>query len=112
MAVGFLATGYKMMGETEKAEPLFEEALSIRRETQGANHADVATVLAEKGDMLAGLRRFEEAESALTEALRIHTDAMGRENPLVAEDLYMLANLLRDQDLQSSHFVVVTIQQL
>ena len=37
------------------------------------------------------------AKDALSEALRIHTEALGRKNHLVAEDLLQIAHVVREQ---------------
>ena len=76
-ALNNLATIYDNTGRYSEAEPLFEEALSIRRRLLGADHPDTAVSL----NNLAGLYRiqgrYDDAEPLFEEALSIRARVGG-----------------------------------
>ncbi|MBK6877849.1 MAG: tetratricopeptide repeat protein [Ignavibacteria bacterium] len=75
-----LAGFYEAIGNYEKAEPMFLEALRIRREVLGENHPSYATSL----DNLAGLYQeigsCVKAEPMYLEAMRIRKEILERKS--------------------------------
>ena len=57
-----LATFYEQQGEIEKAETQYQRALSIKEQTSGPNHPDVAIILNKYAGLLRQAHRDEEAE--------------------------------------------------
>jgi len=88
---------YQSLGAFEAAAPLLERALSIRRETLGANHPDIATSL----NSLAVLRQetgaYAPADSLFRAALAIQQDQLGPDAPAVAATMHNWGTLLHFQ---------------
>ena len=78
---------YGNMGLYEKAAPLLEDALRIRRLTFGAASLEAAASLETVGNLERERGLFAEAEASLRESLRI------REKVLPADDLALAASL-------------------
>ena len=76
-----LAALYRAQGRDEDVEPLYDEALSIRRRVLGADHPDTASSL----NNLAGLHyaqgRYSEAVPLYKEAVEIMERVLGVEHP-------------------------------
>jgi tetratricopeptide (TPR) repeat protein len=90
-----LAELYYAMGEYPKAEPLFEEALRIRRKVLGPKHLDTALSLNNLALLYHAMGEYAKAEPLLEEALRIRQKVLGKEHPDVAVSLNNLAELYR-----------------
>jgi serine/threonine-protein kinase len=85
---------YLNLGQYDKAQPMLERALALRREAHGETHADVASSM----DHLALLHEktgtYEEAEQLNRRALSLRRTLYGDDHPAVAESLNRLAGLL------------------
>jgi tetratricopeptide (TPR) repeat protein/tRNA A-37 threonylcarbamoyl transferase component Bud32 len=80
--------------EFEEAERCFREALAIRRELYGDEHADVAIILDNLGTLLHFVGRNGEAERLLREALAIRRSVLDAEHSQIASSLNNLAMVL------------------
>ncbi|HEY4646048.1 MAG TPA: serine/threonine-protein kinase, partial [Steroidobacteraceae bacterium] len=88
---------YLSMGDADKALPLLERSLLLRRQLYGPRHLltassmqSLATARRDKGD-------FAESERLLREALSIQRQSLGSDDEAVAATLQDLARLLRDR---------------
>src|SRR5262249_7003206 len=64
-----------------------QRALAIREKIQGPDHPEVATLLANIGQILDGLHRYQEALMSFERALAIGEKALGKEHPYVGDAL-------------------------
>ena len=71
MLLNALAYRYLELSLLEKAEPLLEQSLSLRRDTPGIPAQDQIPSLINLAEVRSAQRRWEEAESLLQEALRL-----------------------------------------
>ena len=78
----------------DKAEPLLDQALALRRGIHGPSHPDVAASLDAKASLLAALGKRTEAERLYRDALALRRKLLGPSHPDVAETLTNLALLL------------------
>ncbi|WFE73598.1 tetratricopeptide repeat protein [Roseinatronobacter sp. S2] len=85
-------------GRYGQAEPLFREALEIRRKTLGNRHPAVGQNLNNLAGLLRATGRFVEAEPMYREALAIGRETLGDRHPDVATWLNNLAGLLHVTD--------------
>ena len=88
---------YQRLGELDKARPLLEGALSLRRHLLGPEHADVAESLNDLGVLLRQKGDTAAAEPLLVEALATRRKVLGREHRDVAETLVELGRLYSDR---------------
>ncbi len=79
---------------TRKAEPLYQQALAIRKKALGPEHPDVATSLNNLAALYASQGQYAKAEPLYQQALAIRKKALGPEHPDVAESLENYADLL------------------
>ena len=79
------------------AEPLCEEALSIRRRVLGADHPDTAISLNNLANLYQAQRRYHDAEPLYEKALSICRRVLGVDHLHTASSLNNLAGLYRDQ---------------
>ncbi|KAF0243610.1 MAG: peptidase-like protein, partial [bacterium] len=93
LSLNTLAVLYFRKGDYSKAEPLFIQALDIRRKALGDNHPDTANSIhslalfySKKGD-------YSKAESLLIQALDILRKALGDNHPDTASSINNLALL-------------------
>ena len=84
-------------GRYREAEPLFQEALTIRREQLGGSHPNVATSLNSLASLYQAQGRYGEAEPLFQETLVIFREQLGDRHPDVASSLNNLALLYYDQ---------------
>ncbi len=77
------------LGRAEDAVAVLEEGVEIRTLEYGGDHPATANALRELGSALSKLERFEQAQEALSRALRIQQDARGpsREVAVLLDDL-------------------------
>lgn len=75
------------MGQHALAENLFQEAVSIRERTLGADHLEVAASLSKLGAAETALRKFDAAFGHLRRALKIARTSLGHEHKTVAQML-------------------------
>jgi tetratricopeptide (TPR) repeat protein len=84
-------------GRYNDAEPLFLEALAMRKRLLGNKHPDVATSLNKLASLYHHQGRYSDAEPLSLEALAMNKQLLGDEHPAVATNLNNLAELLRQQ---------------
>jgi serine/threonine-protein kinase len=88
---------YLSAGKTDKALPLLERSLDLRRSLFGPDHVMTASSM----QSLAAARRakgdYAAAEKLLREALRIHQQKLGADHETVAATLASLAAVLTDR---------------
>jgi serine/threonine-protein kinase len=88
---------YQSMGIYDRAQPLLEEALKIRRQTLGDEHTDVATSLDHLAEVARQKGGYPSSESLFREALAMRRKLLGPEHEDVAESLNNLGSLLVDR---------------
>jgi tetratricopeptide (TPR) repeat protein len=81
------------MGQHALAENLFQEAVSIRQQTLGTDHLEVAASLSKLGAAQTALRKFDEAFENLRTALAIARRTVGEQHKTVAQMLCHLGCL-------------------
>jgi serine/threonine protein kinase/Tfp pilus assembly protein PilF len=84
---------YVSLGLYNKAAPILEEALRIRRETLGERSLNVAESLQSVGDVYRRQGKYQEAEKFFQEALSIREDILGQNDVRVASVLHSLGIL-------------------
>jgi eukaryotic-like serine/threonine-protein kinase len=88
---------YQKLGLYQPAFPLIENALTIRRQTLGDNHAEVATSLSHLAELLHARGDLEQAERLYREALAMRRRLFGKEHSEIAASLNSLAVFLMDK---------------
>ena len=78
---------YTNLGLQDEAEPLLEEAYSVRRRILGENHPQVAESLTHLGWLQREKGDVEEARQLLERALAVNLSVYGSEGPQVAQSL-------------------------
>ncbi|MCA2553140.1 MAG: tetratricopeptide repeat protein, partial [Microcystis sp. M04BS1] len=98
-----LAGLYDSQGRYTAAEPLYLEALDLKKQLLGDNHPSVATSL----NGLAGLYRsqgkYKEAEPLYREAINIATQVLGENHPhtqTIMENYKTMLSQLRQAELR------------
>jgi tetratricopeptide (TPR) repeat protein len=86
-----------VQGEYEKAEPLYNESLKIRKKVHENEHPDVASSLNNLALLYENQGRYEEAEPLYKESLKMRKKFLGDKHPDVAGSLNNLAELYRNQ---------------
>jgi tetratricopeptide (TPR) repeat protein len=81
-------------GKRTEAEPAAREALKLRRETLGPDHADVASSIEDLGAVLIAKGDLEQAEQLVREALAIKRRALPADDPKIAVGLNNLGFLM------------------
>ena len=84
---------YRLLGLYDKAQPLSEGALAIRREILGNEHLDVASSATNLAELLSQRGQYEKGEALLREALAIQRRLLGDVHPAVIENLNNLTVL-------------------
>jgi small GTP-binding protein len=84
-------------GQYQQAEPLWKEALEIRKQVLGTNHPDYAGSLNNLAALYKSQGRYEEAEPLVKEALEIFKQVLGTLHPAYATSLNNLAGLYEFQ---------------
>ena len=82
------------LGRMKEAEPLFAEALRLRREELGERHPDTITSLNNYAVALQALGRMDEAEPIYAEALRLRREVLGERHPDTLSSLSVYASAL------------------
>lgn len=80
-----------------QAEPLYQQALAIRRQTLGLNHPDIAESLNNLAELYRTQGNYEQAEPLHQQALAIWKETLGPDHPDTALCLNNLAELYRMQ---------------
>jgi len=96
-SVDWLAGLYDNQGRYEAAEPLYVQALALRKRLLGEEHPDVATSLNNLAGLYDNQGRYEAAEPLYVQALALNKRLLGEEHPDVATSLNNLAVLYKNQ---------------
>lgn len=91
--MGTIGRLYESIGLYDRAQPLLEEALKLRRQVLGKEHQEVAESLEQLGSLLVNRGSFTEAEPLLKEALAMRRKLLGEDHNDVAESLDSLGRL-------------------
>ena len=83
------------MGRHAEAEPLYQQAMEIRRTALGERHPDYATSLNNLAVLYDAMGRHAEAEPLYRQAMEIRRTALGERHPDYAASLNNLAVLYR-----------------
>jgi hypothetical protein len=75
---------YSDMGHPSLAEPLLEEALTLREHSVGLDHLTVATTLAHLASVYHALGKDDKAKASLQRALAIREKVLGASHPAVS----------------------------
>jgi tetratricopeptide (TPR) repeat protein len=81
--LGGIAADYDLMGKHDEAEEFYQRALRLDEDLLGPKHPDVATLLTNRGLMLADEEKFAAARPLLERALQIDLDAAGETRHIV-----------------------------
>ncbi|WP_013325063.1 tetratricopeptide repeat protein [Gloeothece verrucosa] len=92
-----LALLYYSQGRYEQAEPLYKQALELRKRLLGDNHPDVASSLNNLAGLYYSQGRYEQAEPLYKQALELRKRLLGDNHPDVASSLNNLAGLYSSQ---------------
>ena len=84
-------------GRYSEAEPLYQQALEMRKRLLGDEHPDVASSLNNLANLYDSQGRYTEAEPLYQQALEMRKRLLGDEHPSVASSLNNLAALYRSQ---------------
>jgi tetratricopeptide (TPR) repeat protein len=84
-------------GQYQQAEPLYLEALEIRKQVLGTNHPDYATSLNNLANLYREQGRYEQAAPLSQQALEITKQVLGTNHPDYAQSLNNLATLYKSQ---------------
>ncbi|MGE0128903.1 MAG: tetratricopeptide repeat protein [Blastocatellales bacterium] len=88
---------YQSIGSYDRAQPLLEEALKLRRQSLGPEHPDVAASLNHLAEVVYLKGDYEGSESLFRESLAMRRKLLGVEHKDVAESLNNLASTLRER---------------
>lgn len=92
-----LAELYRLQGHYSTAEPLYLEALNIRRKLFSSEHPDVAQSLNNLAALYHAQGNYPEAEKIFLEALELWKICYGEEDFEIATTLNNLAEIYREQ---------------
>lgn len=84
------------LGETESAEPLYLEALALRRKEQGERRLSVAVTLHNLGLLYLSTGQLDLAEKYTRMSLDIRNELFDKHHPRVASSLSVLSSILRE----------------
>lgn len=84
---------YRMQGQYAEAEPLLEQALTLRKQLYGEEHEYVAYSLNELANLYIAMEDFDKAEPLLNQALKIKEQQFGEGSPEIINTLNSLALL-------------------
>ena len=88
---------YQNMGDYERAQPLLEDALDLRRAALGPQHPEVAHSLNDLGVILHYRGEFEAAEARYREALQMRRQGLDAPHEGIASTLNNLGAVLHHQ---------------
>ncbi|MCB0774767.1 MAG: CHAT domain-containing protein, partial [Chitinophagaceae bacterium] len=88
-----LALLYKSMGNYSKAEPMYLEAMNVRKKVLGTEHPDYANSLNNLAFLYDEMGNYSKAEPMYLEALNVLKKVLGSEHPEYASSLNNLAIL-------------------
>jgi CHAT domain-containing protein/tetratricopeptide (TPR) repeat protein len=95
-SLNFLGLLYRIKGDDAKAEPLWREALQIRKEVLGEKHADYGQSLNNLGALYHAKRDLARAEPLLRRGLAVRKEALGTQHADYGQSLNNLAALYVD----------------
>lgn len=109
-----LAETYARLGLLDKALPLLEQTLKVRRAALGSDHPDTITAIGNVGYILHALGRAEEAEPMFREAVERIERLRGSDHAEVAAHLnnlgYLLVDMGRPKDAYAYYERALAIQ--
>jgi eukaryotic-like serine/threonine-protein kinase len=94
--LGVMGRTYERLGVPDKARPLLQEALALKRGVFGSESAQVAESLNDLGALQREKGDRRAAEPLLVEALAVRRKVLGSENKDVAETLVELGRVYED----------------
>ena len=92
-----MGQAYESLGEYDRADTLYQQALALRRAVLGETHPDVAATMNRWAALLEDQGVYDRAEALNREALALFRAAYGTEHPEVASTLNDLAIVLNRQ---------------
>jgi tetratricopeptide (TPR) repeat protein len=92
-----LAGLYRATGRYSEAEPLYQQALELRKRLLGDNHPSLATSLNNLAGLYKSTGHYNKAELLYQEALELRKRLLGENHPDVAASLNNLALLYDEQ---------------
>lgn len=95
-----LAYTYVVAGQSQKAGPLYKEAMTVLTEALGQEHPEMATCWYQIGELQETMGEYDKAVSLYKKALAILDKAKGREHPSLAPVLAKLAALCMELELE------------
>lgn len=81
------------MGQYDKAEPLYLEALAIKKRTSGENDRDYVLFLSNLGNLYLRMGQYDKALPLDEKSLAIRKQTIGEDHPLYASSLNNLGLL-------------------
>ena len=93
MSLNNLASLYQAQKDYARAEPLFKQALEMRKRVLGPQHPDYSLSLNSLANLYYSRGDFSHAEPLFQEALAIRQQVLGRDHPDCANCLHNLARL-------------------
>ena len=97
MTINILAVRHYDEGRYSESEPLFEEALGIRRRVLGPEHPDTLDSINDVANLYRRQGRYEEAEPLYDKALDVRRRVLGPEHPDTLISMNNLGILYRSQ---------------
>jgi non-specific serine/threonine protein kinase/serine/threonine-protein kinase len=93
---------YKNLGLYDRAAPMFEDALAIRRRALGNEHVEVAESLDHLGVLVYLKGDLPGGEKLIRQALAMHRKLLGGESLEVAQELNDLGPILRGEETSAA----------
>ncbi|MEJ2080094.1 MAG: serine/threonine-protein kinase, partial [Acidobacteriota bacterium] len=84
---------YRSLGHNDRARPLLEKALAIRRRLHGEDHVEVADSLYELGLLMESQGQRQQAEQLYRQGLKLRRERLPPRHPAIADSLTDLARL-------------------
>ena len=107
-----VATTYTALGLYDRALPLAEQALMLRRQNLAGNDPELADSLDELGQIHTQKADYAQAEPLLHEALAVRRSQLGEDDPATIETLGNLGALLQSRgDFQAADLLFVAALQ-
>jgi len=97
-AMANLAASHQLIGNSDRAIEVHQDALALKRDVFGPRHIEVAYSLNNLGNLYREMGQFPEAEANLMEALDIFQESLGPQHGNVGVVMIGIGNLLRDAE--------------